>query len=380
MVATLPGRTHGLGIITEPLLKDLHLDRVVYAQMNLWSTLLGALLCFPAGWAIDRFGLRWVTVTIALLFGLSVWQFSMVAVNAALIFGLLVAARACGQSALSVCSIATVARWFPDRAGFAMGIYSLLISIFFALAFGAVGYSVRVNGWRFAWMQLALALLLLVGPLVLLGLRSPLARHAVEFERGSDTRNQLTLAGSLQTRAFWVFAGAAAAFNLVSSGLGLFNEAVLKERGFNQRTFHNFLVLSTLMSLAGQFACGWLTRHCRYQTLTFLALLAYATSLAFLAVITQHWQLWCMAMLLGFAGGMIIVVFFSVWSDLFGQRHLGRIQGAAQMLTVLSSGVGPLLFARCFEMKGSYTPVLLTLAGISLALAFIARRVPAPRI
>src|SRR6185369_10527117 len=45
MVATLPGRTQGLGLVTEPLLADLHLNRVTYATMNLWATVLGALLC-----------------------------------------------------------------------------------------------------------------------------------------------------------------------------------------------------------------------------------------------------------------------------------------------------------------------------------------------
>ena len=30
MVGTLPGRTQGLGLITEPLLRDLQLDRVTY--------------------------------------------------------------------------------------------------------------------------------------------------------------------------------------------------------------------------------------------------------------------------------------------------------------------------------------------------------------
>src|SRR3954453_153053 len=58
MVATLPGRTHGLGLITEPLLADLGLDRVAYAQVNLWATLLGAAFCLPGGWLIDRLGLR----------------------------------------------------------------------------------------------------------------------------------------------------------------------------------------------------------------------------------------------------------------------------------------------------------------------------------
>src|SRR5262245_29530718 len=158
MVATLPGRTQGLGLVTEPLLADLRLDRLSYANMNLWATLLGALCCFPTGWAIDRVGLRWVTAAAALLLGATVWQVSAVTAGAAAVFGLLLATRAFGQSALSVCSIATVARWFPNRAGFAMGVYSVLLSVLFAVAFGAVGYSVRTVGWRSAWLQIALVL------------------------------------------------------------------------------------------------------------------------------------------------------------------------------------------------------------------------------
>src|SRR5215470_17668368 len=76
MVGTLPGRTQGLGLITEPLLKDLHIDRVSYATINLWATLFGATLCFPAGYLIDRLGLRLVSSATVLLLGLVVWQMS----------------------------------------------------------------------------------------------------------------------------------------------------------------------------------------------------------------------------------------------------------------------------------------------------------------
>ena len=33
-VGTLPGRTQGLGLITEPLIADLHIDRVSYAAIR----------------------------------------------------------------------------------------------------------------------------------------------------------------------------------------------------------------------------------------------------------------------------------------------------------------------------------------------------------
>ncbi len=58
MVGTLPGRTQGLGLITEPLLADLQINRVVFARINLWATLIGALFCLGVGRLIDRFGSR----------------------------------------------------------------------------------------------------------------------------------------------------------------------------------------------------------------------------------------------------------------------------------------------------------------------------------
>src|ERR1700730_2347129 len=68
MVGTLPGRTQGLGLITEPLLADLHIDRVIYAPITLWSPLIGSLFCLPCGRLVDRFGSRLVlTVVLAAL-------------------------------------------------------------------------------------------------------------------------------------------------------------------------------------------------------------------------------------------------------------------------------------------------------------------------
>jgi hypothetical protein len=49
MVGTLPGRTQGLGLVTEPLLRDLSMDRVLFAEINLVATLLGSLFCLGVG-------------------------------------------------------------------------------------------------------------------------------------------------------------------------------------------------------------------------------------------------------------------------------------------------------------------------------------------
>jgi len=64
------------------------------------------------------------------------------------------------------------------------------------------------------------------------------------------------------------------------------------------------------------------------------------------------------------AGGFVMVIFFSFWGQAYGRAHLGRIQGAAQILTVLASAVGPALLARCVALTGSYANAFYILAAV----------------
>ena len=102
-----------------------------------------------------------------------------------------------------------------------------------------------------------------------------------------------------------------------------------------------------------------------------LAALPHVASLA-------HVMAWAVAM--GLAGGLVMVLFFSVWPRAYGRRELGRIQGSAQALTVLASALGPLLLAWCVEWTGSYGAMFLVLACVIAALgaAAIVVSLPAP--
>ena len=373
MLATLPGRTQGLGLITEPMLRDLQLDRVTYASINLWATLLGAAICLPIGRLFDRVGLRTTTLVLVLSLGAVVWTMSRLAGGAWMLFALVLATRTLGQSALSVASITAVGKSFDRRVGMAMGVYSVVLTILFAAAFTAVGTSVRVDGWRAAWQFVAVGLFV-SAPLVLL-----LRERRVSAEEADTTASHnLSLQQALRTPAFWVFGGATSLFGLVSSGLGLFHEAVLAERGFDQQTYVRFLAGTSIVGLCGQFACGWLTLHWPMPRLLGVALLVYAVALAALSAVSTLSQLWLFAVLIGLAGGMITVIFFAVWRQAFGLLHLGRIQGAAQMLTVLASAIGPLIFAQSARWTGSYFPALWALAPCVLLLSVAAFRVELP--
>lgn len=373
MVATLPGRTQGLGLITEPMLADLKLDRLVYANINLWATLIGSAACLPVGWLLDRIGLRKVTVVLLLLLSVVVGRMSSHAGGAMMLFVWVLLTRALGQSALSVASISAVGKGSDRRAGLSMGVFSVLLSVFFAIAFVVVGGVVASSGWRVAWWQISVALVIVV-VLVLLFLREPVRVGDDSSEPLSGT----TLADALRTPSFWIFAGATALFGLVSSGLGLFNEAVLAEAGFDQKTFHNFLAVTTLFALVGQMLCGWLTLTKPMPALLGIAMFLYAAALALLPRLQSLAQLWTLAAIMGVAAGFITVIFFAVWGRAFGRLQLGRIQGAAQMLTVFASAIGPLLFAGCHERTGSYAPLLYLLAPVVLVLGIISWRTTLP--
>ena len=188
----------------------------------------------------------------------------------------------------------------------------------------------------------------------------------------------------MSTPAFWIFAGATSLYGLAVSGIGLFNQSILAEHGFTEADYHRTLTVSTLISLAAQFATGALASRWSFQRLIALAMALYAAGLIGLTCIEQHWQLWLCVTLLGSAGGIIIVTFFAIWTHAFGRAHLGRIQGIAQMTTVFASSLGPVLFAECKAHdwgslgQNTYNPILYLLAGIVILFGIAAWFVQLP--
>ena len=386
MVGTLPGRTQGLGLITEPLLTDLQLDRVLFAKINLWATLLGALFCLGVGRLIDKFGSRVVltVVTVALA---AVVLFMSGAQGVVLIAVLITLTRGFGQSALSVVSITVVGKWFVRRINHAMAVYTILLSVGFMLAFPLVGAMVLKSGWRATWFVIAIALLLGLAPLsLLLVRRSPEScslddAFELQTDKSATERSTgFTLWQALATPSFWVFGLASAVYGLIASGIALFNESILAERNFDASTYHRSLVIVALTALAGNFLGGWLTAKWKMNRLLALAMTLLAGSLLALPHVTTQTHVALYALVMGLAGGFVIVIFFSYWSLTYGRAHLGKIQGAAQALTVLASAIGPLLLAECVTRTGSYAAMFYVLTVIVLLLAVAAWVVKPPRL
>jgi MFS family permease len=296
--------------------------------------------------------------------------------------------RGLGQSALSVASLTIVGQWFVRKLSVAMAIYTVILSVGFMIAFPAVGAAVLSFGWRQAWFGVGVAILLGLVPLSWLLLRRtpetcglpPDGERRQDEEQKSDGGANVgrTLRQALLTPAFWVFALASSVYGLIASGIALFNDSILAELKFDPSTYHRSLVITALTALLGNFLGGWLATKGSLNRLMTLAMSMLALSLLALPHLQTQTHVAAYASAMGLAGGFVMVIFFSFWSRAYGRAHLGKIQGAAQMLTVLASAIGPLLLAECVTRTGSYAVMFYLLALVVGLLAIAAWLVPLP--
>lgn len=403
MVATLPGRTHGLGLVTEPLLADLGLGRVPFAALNFWATLVGSAFCLPVGWMIDRLGVRVVLAAVLLSLGLVVVGMSGVTTGSAGLtlptpevffvgsvetavvpfdlFVLVLLTRGLGQSALSVVSLALVGKASGDRPGPVIGVYSFLVAVGFMGAFAAVkaAFEQLHADWRAVWAGIGWVLIGF-GVLALVFVRSPQAVTADPVNPVSGKSHSLTLRAALLTPGFWVFALATSFYGLVAAGMSLFNQSLLAERKFDREVFLTITTVTPLIGLAANLLAGLLATRIRLGVLLAAGLVIQSIALAAFPAVSTLPQVYSYAAAMGVAGGILTVVFFTVWRQAFGPVHLGQIQGAAQLLTVLASAAGPLILAAGQRASGSYAPVVQNLALVAAAFAVAALIVPLPAI
>lgn len=368
MVATLPGRTVGLGLITESLISEFGMTRTEYAKFNMIATLLGTAGALIAGPLTDRFGIRVTLSGTLILLGCLVMTMSQW-VTAATVMAFLILTRTVGQSALSTISVTSVGKWFTTRLAIAMGVFSVIVAIGFSVAIVGAQTQIAIVGWRKVWMTIGLSVLIL-GLLCVALARRGESSHQASEELGNGT--VLTLREALLTPCFWVFAIGMALYGGLIASVSLFNESILQELGFGQETFRYAMAGLMSAGLLGNMIAAWSARRIGLPRVM-------AVSLAILTIVMltydrlqSDWQVITHAGIFGFCGGVFSVLFFTGFGQAFGHTHLGKIQGCAQALAVIASALGPWWLADVQQRLGSYFFAMTSVAPVFALVAICA--------
>ncbi len=373
MSGTFPGRTYGLGLIKDKLTLELGISDLSFNVLNFWAIIIGAIVVVPVGRMIDRLGTRLTLGIVTAILGASVLAMAQVTGETGLAITLTLV-RGFGQGALSVVAIALVGKWFRKRAGIAMGVFTLLLSIGFLVPIGVIGSIVTSSGWRTGWNVVGYSLLFGLLPLGLLFARSSPESYGVKPDDPAPNEGHvepMTTRQTLITLGFWVYSGAATVFNLTFSALTLDNAQLLREHQMDPNQTNNIVLgILMLMGFPANIVTGLLARSLPLGKILGVGVLILALSLAMFPFVTTPVGAGIYAGLLGVSGGVITVIYFSVYGHTYGRTHMGSIQSVVQVLSVLASAIGPVILAYIREKnEGNTSPFFYLFAGITLVFA-----------
>jgi MFS family permease len=356
------GIRHAVGPFLKPIVADLNLDRASFSLVIAVSLFLYGVFMPLAGMALDRFSVRVVTSvgTVFLVGALlltamvhTYWQFMVV-------YGVLVPLGLAGTG--PVIASGVVARWFSKRRGTALSVLGSASMTGMSLLVPAVTWLILTSGWRFTYVVIAGAVLVLILPICLLVLRdSPesvgLTPDGVPLKPGTTAPpvERVTATEAVQTLAFWQLAG-----SFFTCG---FSMSLLSAHGIPMLTDHGYtpMFASWAMGVLGGSSIGFTVMlgalSDRFGRRPVLSTIYAGRILIFagLFLIRDH----PMALLaVAVFGGITLAGTGSMTSaltaDIYGRFSVSSVFGLIFLVHQTGSALGSSLAGLLFERTGGY--------------------------
>jgi MFS family permease len=344
-------------VFLPPVSDALHIGRSVLAGALVLSGVTST-LCSPfVGALLDRVGARRVIMTGMVIFAAATATQSMLTASLAVIYSLFVL-RGFGGAGPSPPAFAfVVSRWFDRERGLALGIALAGVGLGTAIIPPIAAYLVGAFGWRLAYVGVGCVMLILGGVPIALLVREPDASERAKMPHLADP----ALPGMSLREAFrgWRFWALALAFFLgiiVLNGTLTQIPAMLRDRGVSLEAASLVLAASGIAAVVGRLLSGWSVDrfHGPYVAVLFFALLIAGTVL-FGSGLAGPAPL-IGALMCGIANGAEVDLMGYFVSRYFGLRYYGRIMGTMFGIFTASTGIGPYISTKCFDLYHSYGP------------------------
>ncbi|MPZ99849.1 MAG: MFS transporter [Dehalococcoidia bacterium] len=341
------------------------------AEIALALTVGGVLAAVTSpgiGWAIDRWGGRWVIGGSAIVMAVClVGLANMTALWQLLAF--YAVGRALAVGAMTPAAFVAVSNWYIRGRAMVAGIVAVGSRVGMAVFPLLVAVVIAATGtWRAGWYALLVVTLVVgvVPPLLFmrrrpedLGLRpdgdppEPLGAPDPALAPDWD-RREFTLREALRTRAYW-FLGFGLSFILFAGGSVNFHQVPhLVDQGL-PRTQAAFIVtvFSTVGGLGGLLGGAIATRATVRWTMV-VALAGMAGGVLLLLVASSVAVALVYAVVYGVFFGAMVALNQVIYADYFGRRSMGLIRGSHQPVQMGMNAVGPFATGLWVDRTGSY--------------------------
>lgn len=270
-----------------------------------------------------------------------------------------------------------VPRWFIKRKGLANGLAVSGIGTGSLVVATAVGYIIKIAGWRNAFLAAAAAVFIIIIPAASIFLRrspqeigllpdneKPGSSDTVSApENFHDNRNHIksvnnwTIGRAIKTSPFWWVNLTAACHGFMVSMMVVHQAIYIVDTGFSPLLAASILGLTGgLGSLGNTFFGALSDRIGRKVSLAFGAFIAFSGMLLFIFLKNHPSSilLYLFAILYGIGQGAYSPIYASSMADLFAGPSFGKIMATISMAYGLGGAFSSYIGGYLFDISGSY--------------------------
>ncbi len=357
----------------------------IFLPTSIIIVTVGALGPF-VGWLVDRFPIRILFTTGALVQGVGLLAFAHVHTPLEyLASSVVVGVGLAGVTILP--NQVLIARWFHARVGLVNGILLGATALGASISPALITRLIEASDWRsaFGWMALAAVVPPLAATLLVVRDRpEDLGLRPLGVEGGGGAQSRRTMYSSardvtarvaLRSRIFWVLGAV-----IFLGGMPCYSHnkhllVFLRELGYGAVAAADYKSFLFLVAAIARVVFGWLADRTDRRRLVIATVLLIAIGYPILLVVPRHPELLPVSLLLfgaGYGGLLPAIPILSV--HYFGRRELGTILGAYKVIYDIAAAGAPLLTAALYDRTGGYTApqILLTsFAWVAVALAVL---------
>jgi MFS family permease len=364
------GTRMAFGLVLKPMSEDLDLSRSMLSSVFTVFMLVSAVAMPIVGRLIDRYSIR-VMVAAGTVLGASAIAL-MGQINSSwqlfVLYGLVFAV---GHAASSIAPVSVLmSRWFPERRGLAVsaaisgnGIGQLVIIVLMASFLNSLG-------WRTSYAILGAVNAVVVLPMALTMIRSrppigPTATMKSTLDP-SSLESALPLSAVLKSRQFLLLVVLYAACGAQDFFMATHVVAFAQDQGISQFFAGNILAFMGLFGLVGVLISGVMSDKFGASRPTLLCFLLRIGLFAYIPLFQDTPSIAVFALLYGFTFTITAPLTVVFVSNMFGTSRLGTISGLINMVHQVAGGLGAVLGAVIFDIRGSYDAAFLVMLVLAV--------------
>ncbi len=344
---------YSLGALVVPITEEFGWSRAEFQLALLFSTGTGVITAPAVGWLLERVGAR--TMAISGLIGLSIALALTSLLNGQLwmLYASYTAMAFLGAGTIPVTWTRAVTSLFFEQRGLALGIMLSGTGICAILIPQFTVWMIENFGWRSAYLGLAALPLLIAGPAVFLFFR-PGEDVEADPEVSEANETGFTFREATQGYRFWVLLVSIFLVYIAMSGMVPNLIPALTDQGITPQRAATAISVFGIAVIAGRLIVGYLVDKIWAPGVAAVAIGLPVIGSLILAGAPGFFIACVAAAMLGFAAGAELDLMSFLAAKYFGLKHYPQIYAVLYSALALASGIAPMLFARVFDVTGSY--------------------------